>query len=118
MKDSKEFKNLKLTPISSSEKNVFKVSVSADENDADYKYETCVIDASEIQDYLPAIQLLADGEISGWGDQRDDDGFSDEIEDKLYDLIPSSEHGVHSVCLDGFIYLDENGTTFNVSIQG
>ena len=108
--------------INASLKNMFRVTISADENDADYKYEILDISENEIMEYVPALALIAKGRINGWYGLEMDSRYkseevSDELSEFLFELIPSAEHGVHSVSLDEIIYFDSVGSAHNVTVN-
>ena len=115
------YTGITLTPKSGkTETRIFKLVVEADENDADYIYNTTCIEEDEILNWLPTISLLGN-EVCVWGDRRNDSYYNQsfnptkEQEDMLCDLIPHAEYGVSSVYINSFEYIDENGTIFDVT---
>lgn len=108
---------IKLT-LAKDDFNTFMVDVSADSNDADYIYNTTFYTPKEFAKAIPAIRLLED--IDGWKDCASSyhpcPTIPDELEDYLYELIPSNEHGCHSVSLDSIKYVSPEGVLYDVEL--
>ena len=111
--------DLPITLSTTDSLNTFIIHTSADSNDGDYIYSTTYYDINEFARAIPAIRLI--DRIDGWGDyvssRHPCPPIPEELEDYLRDLIPYSEHGCHSICVESIQFIDANGVIHNVALN-